>query len=535
VIGVAAVRIDGRVASYSEPGASVLVGAPSGDVAVGFNGLFSTDLIGNRGANQISYFPPFEDLSDYVFNNLGFSGTSASAPQIAGLAALMLSVNTNLTYRDVQQILILSSRHFDSGDPDLARNGAGFLISHNDGFGVPDAGRAVNLARRWINRPAATNVTITATNVEAIPDDGLRVLITGAGVPANLASIRTLPSVGPHADTPTPVLRLADFDYGTNAAGYNLTNKGALIQRDGVTFASQINLAAQVGAAFAVVYNYLTNSDPNGAPGGDQLLPMGGTDYVPIPAVFIGHTDGEALKALFQTNNNALAQIHLNNTSYVFTVTNTLMCEHVGLRVMTDHPLRGDLRITLVSPSGTRSVLQRYNADESPGPADWTYYSTHHFFESSAGTWTAWFSDEYVGATGSVHSVSLSIDGVPILDTDKDGLDDIWELVHFGCVTNGPAEDPDFDGYSNAREQLMGTDPNQAPFNVNLSLWSPTLARLSFAGASNNNYQVWSTTNLNTPFSLVTNLGFRFPETEWFVPYNARASQFFRVRPVPLP
>src|SRR5439155_4213512 len=96
-------------------------------------------------------------------------------------------------------------------------------------------------------------------------------------------------------------------------------------------------------------------------------------------------SDGEALKALFATNVSALAQIRLNSTSYVFSITNTLLCEHVGVRVLTDHPLRGDLRITLVSPAGTRSVLQRYNTDTSSGPVDWTYYSTHHFYETSAG------------------------------------------------------------------------------------------------------------------------------------------------------
>jgi len=533
VIAVAAVRIDGRVASSSEPGACVLVGAPSGDPSAGFGGLFTTDLIGSAGVNQISFFPP--DLADYVFNALGFSGTSASAPQIAGIVALILSANTNLTYRDVQQILILSSRHFDFADPDLVQNGAGFLVSHNDGFGVPDAGMTVNFARSWINRPPLTNVTFTATNPAAIPDDGLRVLVTGSGVPTNLSSIRTLPSVGPHADTPTPILPLVDFGYGTNATGFNLTNKGALVQRDGVTFASQINLAAQAGAAFAVVYNFATNTDPTGAPGGDQLLPMGGTDFVPIPAVFIGHTDGEALKALFQTNNNALAQIHLNSTSYVFTVANTLICEHVALRVQTDHQLRGDVRITLVSPSGTRSVLQRYNADESPGPVDWTYYSTHHFFESSAGNWTAYFSDEYSGATGTVHNVTLTIEGVPILDSDKDGLDDNWEIIHFAGLAAGPKDDPDRDGYSNAREQIMGADPNviDPPFRADLSRWNQTLARLSWPGSPNFTYQVWGGTNV-TSLNLITNVVGKFPETEWFTPYTI-SQQFFRVRAIPLP
>src|SRR5262249_16610943 len=112
-ITVAAVRIDGRAASYSEPGACVLLGAPSGDVDLNPSGLFSTALLGTDGANAISYFPPNQDLSGYVFNSLGFTGTSAAAPHIAGIAALLLAANPNLAWRDVQQILILAARHFD--------------------------------------------------------------------------------------------------------------------------------------------------------------------------------------------------------------------------------------------------------------------------------------------------------------------------------------------------------------------------------------------------------------------------------------
>jgi subtilisin-like proprotein convertase family protein/subtilisin family serine protease len=534
VIAVAAVRYDGRVARSSEPGACVLLGAPSGDTASAFNGLLTTDLIGNRGVNQIDYCPPWDpncpnkDLNDYVFDALGFTGTSACAPQISGIAALLLSANPNLSYRDVQQILVLSARHFDLADPDLVTNGAGFRVSHNDGFGVPDAGVAVNLARTWPLRPPLTNLTFSSSLPSAIPDDGLRLVITGPGVPANLTSIQTLPSLGPHADSPTPALPLVDFGYGTNA-GMNLTNKAALIQRQGASdvYAAAIQLAAQSGAAFAVVYNS-TNSL--------NEAPLLDTDFVPIPAVFINHSNGIALKNLFQTNAAALAQIRLTNTSYTFTVTNTVMCEQVALRLMTDHPLRGDLRITLVSPAGTRSVLQRYNADLSPGPIDWTYYSTHHFFESSAGTWIAQISDEGSGSAGSVLSVALKLSGVSILDTDKDGLDDVWEIIHFACLDETPTADPDRDGYSNAREQLMGTDPDAlgAPVPLDLSRWNQSLARLSWPASPNYRYEIWGGTNV-AALNLLTNVAGHWPETEWFTPYNNPTRQFFRVNAVPLP
>jgi subtilisin-like proprotein convertase family protein/subtilisin family serine protease len=534
VIAVAAMRRDGLTARYSEPGACLLVSGPSSDT--GMHGLFSTDLLGTRGRNQINFLPPFQDLSDYVFDAMGFSGTSAATPLIAGVVTLMLSVNPELTYRDVQQILVLASRQFDFSDPDLRPNGAGFLVSHNAGFGMPDAALAVQFARGWSNRPPLSTVTLTSTNIQAIPDDGLRLLITGEGVPSHLASVRTLPSMGPHADTPTAALPLVHAGLATNSIAADLTGRAALIERGVNDFSEKIGFAARAGAAFAVVYNFATNTSSAGAPGGDQLIPMGETDFVPIPAVFIGHNDGVALRELFETNTAARAQIHLTTTNYSLIVTNTLLCEHVGVRVQTDHPLRGDLRITLVSPSGTRSVLQRYNADTDAGPVDWTYHSTQHFFESSAGAWTVCFSDQLEGNAGSVHHVSLIIHGTSIQDADGDGLDDAWELLHFGNLDQGPRDDPDGDGWSNAVEQMLGTDPNSidVAFRVDLSKWNPRLARLSWPGKPGHSYDVLMGTNAAS-LNVLTNVPGRFPETEWFTPYTNLTHQFFRVRAVPEP
>jgi subtilisin-like proprotein convertase family protein len=374
--------------------------------------------------------------------------------------------------------------------------------------------------------------------VAAIPDDGLRLLISGDGVPGALASLRAAPSLGPHADSPTRRVPLVDIGPGTNAVLPNLTNKAALILRTTNaldTFARKINYAAQAGAAFAVIYNYSTNynPDPKTQPG-DQVFAIGATDFVPIPAVFIGNSDGEALRSLIETNSATLAQIYLQTTNYVFNVTNTMICEHVGLRVMSDHQSRGDVRITLVSPSGTRSVLQRYNFDPVPGPVDWTYYSTHHFFESTAGPWTAYFSDEMAGHTGSVRLASLILEGVPIHDRDQNGLDDYWEVSFFNSIFSQSAkDDPDQDGYSNAREQVMGTDPvvPDDPLQVDFSLWNQNYARLSWPSTTYLNYEVWGGTNLNS-FSRLATVPGRFPESEWFTPYKNPACQFFRIRAV---
>src|SRR5438093_330642 len=250
-ICVASVRQDGRVASYSNPGACLLVAAPGGDSDVG---IFTTDRQGSAAGFNTGVYT--NDFADYVFST-EIVGTSFSAPQISGLVALMISANANLTWRDAQQILILSARHLDLSDPDLRTNGAGFRVSHNVGFGVPDAGRAVALARGWLNRPAPATVTLTATNSQSIADDGLRVWITNTdatqAVPSNLASVPSTPGLGPHADVPTATLPLVDAGLATNTITLDLSGKAALIRRGGDPdntnsyFTQKINRAPNAG------------------------------------------------------------------------------------------------------------------------------------------------------------------------------------------------------------------------------------------------------------------------------------------------
>jgi subtilisin-like proprotein convertase family protein/subtilisin family serine protease len=525
VIAVTAARFDGRAASYSSPGASTLIAAPSGDDDDDFPTIFTTDRQGALGYNQNTYT---NDLADYAFDTFGFSGTSAAAPQIAGLAALILSANTNLTYRDVQQILILSARHEDVTDPDLVPNGAGFQVSHNIGFGIPDAGQAVRLARRWKTRPPLSSITLASRLEQAVPDDGLRLQLEGPGVASRFRDIRVLPSLGPHPDRLLPPVPLIDVGIATNPITRDLRGQAAFIQRGTSLFRDKIQFASDAGALFAVIFNHEN---------GDELIAMGGTDFVPIPAVFISQNDGNAVRQLLRTNNSVQAQLRLDSVAYNFPVTNSLVCEHVGVKLSASHPSRGDLRITLVSPAGTRSVLQHLNSDTTSGPEGWTYYSTHHFYESSAGVWRVFVSDESAGNSGSVTEVDLILYGVEVTDTDHDGLSDGWEMANFGSLQPGPREDPDTDGYSNATEQILESDPRNredpAPFTVDLSPWNRSLARLSWPSAPTSTYEVLVSPTPIRPSGLATNFPGRFPETEFFLPYTNLVSEFFRVRSRP--
>jgi len=172
VIAVGAVDHNGKVAYYSTPGANLLVVAPSSTYGVG---LTTTDVAGAAGNNS----------GDYLST---FGGTSAAAPIVSGVVALMLEANPDLGWRDVQEILALSARQV--GDPGSLSgsekyawsyngadnwNGGGMHFSNDYGFGLVDALAAVRLAESWTLSSTSANevkVGVSATFNRAIPDNG---------------------------------------------------------------------------------------------------------------------------------------------------------------------------------------------------------------------------------------------------------------------------------------------------------------------------------------------------------------------------
>lgn len=171
VITVGAIGHDGIQASYSEPGASLLVVAPSlGDVQTFADGIVTTDNLGADGYNTAAGGADGDPLPDLDYTST-FSGTSSSAPLVSGVIALMLDANPNLTWRDVKHILVHSARMTDPTDPGWFTNGAGLLFNHNYGFGAIDAAAAVNLARGWTSvAPAVVGTTGQMFVNRAIPD-----------------------------------------------------------------------------------------------------------------------------------------------------------------------------------------------------------------------------------------------------------------------------------------------------------------------------------------------------------------------------
>uniref|UniRef100_A0A3Q1GFS0 Furin (paired basic amino acid cleaving enzyme) b n=1 Tax=Acanthochromis polyacanthus TaxID=80966 RepID=A0A3Q1GFS0_9TELE len=127
-LSISSTTQSGNVPWYSEPCSSTLA---------------TTFSSGNPGEKQIVTTDLRQKCTD------SHTGTSASAPLAAGIIALALEANMNLTWRDMQHLVVRTSqpRHLSAGD--WKTNGVGRRVSHSYGYGLLDAGAIVGLAQNW--------------------------------------------------------------------------------------------------------------------------------------------------------------------------------------------------------------------------------------------------------------------------------------------------------------------------------------------------------------------------------------------------
>ena len=149
----AACSVDSRDAraGYSEAGANLWVCAPANDRPGSLGGTFGILTTENSDRYERD-----------------FTGTSAAAPIVSGVAALVRSANPDLTWRDLKLILAATARKNDPGsagwEDGATKYGADspvdrYHFNHEYGFGVVDAWAAVDLAKGWTNIPALETST----------------------------------------------------------------------------------------------------------------------------------------------------------------------------------------------------------------------------------------------------------------------------------------------------------------------------------------------------------------------------------------
>lgn len=141
-LAIGAVNHNGDQSWYSESGACLLAVAPSSGAG---KSITTTDLTGSYGYSRGECTGRF-------------GGTSSAAPLAAGIFALMLQVNPNLTYRDIMHIVAKTS-------PDGH--------THEKGFGVLQIPPLIEATRTHVLVPALRIVKTPIIRIRVpVPDDG---------------------------------------------------------------------------------------------------------------------------------------------------------------------------------------------------------------------------------------------------------------------------------------------------------------------------------------------------------------------------
>jgi subtilisin family serine protease len=183
---VGALRANGSVASYSSPGANLWISAPGGEGGLMTSpnndtdelqpALVTTDSVGcGKGwktfSGTFNAFNTGAAPNSQCTHTSTFNGTSSASPIAAGAAALLLTVNPALTWRDVKHILAVTAFIVDPSAGNTSHpggsafnpnghvyqrgwvtNAAGIKYHNWYGFGRVNVDAAVAMARAYTSQ-----------------------------------------------------------------------------------------------------------------------------------------------------------------------------------------------------------------------------------------------------------------------------------------------------------------------------------------------------------------------------------------------
>jgi subtilisin family serine protease len=183
---VGAINADGVKSSYSNAGSAIWVVTPGGEYGYDSGylpgqtskdykpAIVTTALTGCQNAakgttkiNALDAQGQNTNAPQCQYTAL-MNGTSAAAPNLSGVVALMLEANPNLGYRDVRYILAKTAKKVDANNTGVTttslitgssapvvleqgwvKNAAGYWFANAYGFGAVDAAAAVNMAKSY--------------------------------------------------------------------------------------------------------------------------------------------------------------------------------------------------------------------------------------------------------------------------------------------------------------------------------------------------------------------------------------------------
>ncbi|MDR0733980.1 MAG: S8 family serine peptidase [Dysgonamonadaceae bacterium] len=157
VIAVGAITPTGSRASFSNYGSELDVVAPGVYVP-------TTDRQGDNGYNYSSK-PNDYSNRDYTQR---FDGTSAATPHVAGIAALVLSVNPSLTGQQVRNIIESTAQKVGGYNYQTTSGHPNGTWNNEMGYGLVNAYAAVQTACptvNFTNRTVTSNTTVSGCNI----------------------------------------------------------------------------------------------------------------------------------------------------------------------------------------------------------------------------------------------------------------------------------------------------------------------------------------------------------------------------------
>lgn len=212
VISVGAVDSGGNIAYYSEGCPSLTGVAPSSG---------SQDLISALSGRSHTECTKF-------------GGTSAAAPQVAGLVALLKQVRPSITMRDARDALIRTADRTKLHAATFTCNAAGFCHSIRAGFGLFDGGAAVAYVSSPTYKPLPPQIQCAA---EVFVNDAL----SGANVSIDGCAIRFVEYMYFEASLDGSISALRNVSWstpaGTNSVFFRASHRytaTSLIQSGGI-------------------------------------------------------------------------------------------------------------------------------------------------------------------------------------------------------------------------------------------------------------------------------------------------------------